>query len=130
MRQFFITLVGTIFMLNMFLLIIPESKYEKYVKYVAGIIVIIVIASNLFSVKIDNNILNFDNKAFEFKERNFNDKVNEQLVSDTLERIVEDETGIKVKISSQYKDNTIDKITNIKCTLLFSTYLEENKYKI
>lgn len=28
------------------------------------------------------------------------------------------------------RDNAIDKITNIKCTLLFSTYLEENKYKI
>ncbi len=110
MRQFFITIIGTIFTLNMFLLIIPETKYEKYIKYVAGIIIIIVIASNIFSVKVDHDILNFDKNSFEFKQNNLNEKVNEQVTDDTLTKIIEDETGIKVKVNSVYKENMIEKI--------------------
>lgn len=110
MRQFFITIIGTIFMLNMFMLLIPETRYEKYVKYVVGIIIITVIASNLFSVRVDHDILNFDKTSFEFNENNLNEKVNEQLTDDTLTKIIEDETGVKVKMNSVYKENSIDKI--------------------
>lgn len=111
MREFFLTIIGTILVLNVMFLLLPHGKYEKYVKYVAGVIVLLTIATNLFSVKIDHDIINFDNESAYYNNEDLNIKVKEQISESTLKEKILNETGIEVDIDLSLNNEKIDKIT-------------------
>ena len=110
MREIFFKICGTVLILNVMLLILPDGKYEKYVKFTAGLIVILSVAGSLFDMSIDHKILNFDKEAFLTDTKETEQKLFENITAETLEECIFKELGFYVDVEMDLKDNNIQKI--------------------
>lgn len=110
MGEIFFKITGTVMVLNIIFLILPDGKYEKYAQFIAGLIVILTIAGSIFKVEIEHSVLNFDQNAFEFDNSKLKSVAEEQIIEETLQKNIADELGIDVTIDVEFADRKIHSI--------------------
>ena len=69
MGKVFLTIAGTVVVLNILLLLLPDGKYEKYVRFTAGLIVLLTVFGSIFRLNPDHAALNFDKNATHLKTK-------------------------------------------------------------
>ena len=62
MYKLFFLFIGMIVVFNLYLLLVPDGKYEKYINFVAGLVVMFAIAHSFSKTEIDTSFFTFDFK--------------------------------------------------------------------
>lgn len=60
MYKLFFLFIGMIVVFNLYLLLVPDGKYEKYINFVTGLVVMFAIAQSFSKAEIDTSFLTFD----------------------------------------------------------------------
>jgi hypothetical protein len=60
MKDILLTVAGTVAVLNIIYLFIPDGKYEKYMRVTAGLIIILTVINLVTGIEISGNTLYFD----------------------------------------------------------------------
>ena len=66
MKDILLTVAGTVAVLNIIYLFIPDGKYEKYMKVTAGLIIILTVINLVTGIEISGNTLYFDELPEEY----------------------------------------------------------------
>lgn len=107
----FYKICGTVVILNILFILIPEGKYEKYIRFVAGLIVILTVAGSIFKIDFSPEILSFDFKGFDEKSEIVNDSLKKQTAEVELERLIFEQTGTSCDVDVEFTEGKFSKIT-------------------
>ena len=107
----FYKICGTVIVLNILFILIPEGKYEKYIRFVAGLIVILTVAGSIFRIDFSPEILSFDFKGFDVKSEMVNDSLKKQTAEVELERLIFEHTGTSCDVDVEFTEGKFSKIT-------------------
>lgn len=128
MREIFFNITGTVLVLNVMFLLIPDGKFEKYVRFIAGLIVILTIIGNIINIKLDHAVLQFDESDISYQSNEeLEQSVKTDLIEETLEERIANELGISVDIEAEINGNKFngivilgakEKIEEIKDTII------------
>ena len=104
MYKIFFTIAGTAVVLNVYLLLVPNGKYEKYVGFVAGLLIMLITMQTVFNqeVNISFGNLNFD-ESFTFE----NSAVSRVALEQWIEGIAEGNLSSKVQVRVKKQGDVI-----------------------
>ena len=112
MSEIFFNITGTVLVLNILFLLIPDGKYAKYVQFVAGLIVIMTVAGNFIDVSIDYSSLDFDEASLSgFDEQKFRSAVRKYLTEDSIETKIKETVGIDTEVDVSMHNNEFSGVT-------------------
>lgn len=112
MSSVFFNITGTVLVLNILFLLVPDGKYAKYVQFVAGLIVILTVAGNFINVSLDYSALNFDETAFsEFDNEELENSVRKDLIEDSVRVKINEAFNADAEVTAEISGNEILGIT-------------------
>lgn len=86
MYKTFFLIIGTIVVLNLFLVLIPDNKFEKYISFVVGLIVMLVIAQTFLKHDVHISFSDFQFDCVnEFENSNVSNVALEQWIEGIAE---------------------------------------------
>ena len=92
MTNILLTVAGTVVVLNIIYIFIPDGKYEKYIRPTAGLIVILTVVRLLFGIEISSDVLDFTSYAAEKQSmtqlEETLEKQTEQVACDKINRML------------------------------------------
>ena len=112
MSAIFFNVSGTVLVLNVLFVLIPDGKYAKYVQFVAGLIVILTIAGNFINTSVDYSALNFDEVSFStFDAEKFENSVREDLIEESIKIKIKEISQKDTEVEVETAANEILKVT-------------------
>lgn len=107
MYKTFFLIIGTIVVLNLFLVLVPDNKYEKYISFVVGLVVMLVVAQTFFNQDIRISLEDFQ---FDGVNELENSKVSAVALEQWIEGIAEGNLSGEIKVKVYKHGAEIQKI--------------------
>lgn len=111
MGGIFFNIAGTVLVLNILFLLIPDGKFSKYVQFVAGLIVMLTVAGNFLSLDIDHSIIHFDDEALSYDSRKLEKSVRDEIIAESVKTRIEEKFGIEADVMVKTESNSITEVT-------------------
>ncbi len=116
MGKVFLTIAGTVVVLNILLLLLPDGKYEKYVRFTAGLIVLLTVFGSIFRLNPDHAALNFDKNAYTLENEGVLETARRQIAEKSIAEKIKEETGIETTVSVVLENDKIKSVHISGCS--------------